>query len=126
MSKGKILVMDDEKFLLEVVCSMLDMMEYDVEDAAEGLEAVEKYKKAKDSGAPFDLLILDINVPNGIGAKATLEKLIEIDPDVKAIVTSGDPTDTVMENYKDNGFAGSLSKPFKVEEMEQALQDVLG
>ncbi len=62
------------------------------------------YKKAHDEGQPFDLLILDLTIPGGLGGKEVMKRLLQIDPDVKAVVSSGYANDPVMSSYKDYGF----------------------
>ena len=98
--KGRILVMDDEDMVRKVVLKMLDVAGYDVELAENGTVAIELYKKAKASNNKFDLVVMDLTIPGGMGGKEAIRKLIDIDPDVKAIVSSGYSTDPVMSDYQ--------------------------
>jgi PAS domain S-box-containing protein len=123
--QGRILIMDDEKMIREVASSMLKQIGYDVDTAADGHEAIEMYKKSLESGNRFDALIVDLTIPGGIGGKETIEKLIEIDPQVKAIVSSGYSSDPIMAHYQKYGFCGIISKPYKISELGKLLQNVL-
>jgi PAS domain S-box-containing protein len=123
--RGKILVMDDEMALRNLTRSMLNRAGYEVETAADGNEAVQSYKSALDSGKPFDAVIMDLTVPGGMGGKKTIERLLEIDTGVKAIVFSGYATDPIMADYKRYGFKGVITKPFRIEQLTKTLRDVL-
>ncbi len=123
--KGKILVMDDEELVRKVVGEMLVFLGYEVEFAKEGIEAIELYKKAKAQGQPFDAIIMDLTIPKGMGGKETINKLLEIDPTVKAIVSSGYSTDPVMTEFTKYGFKGFIIKPFKIKELGEVLYRVI-
>lgn len=122
---GKILVVDDEKMVRDVTGNMLNLIGYESESAGDGAEAVEVYKKAKESQQSFDAIILDLTIPGTIGGKETIKKLMEIDPEVKAIVCSGYSNDPVMANFREYGFSGFLVKPYKVEELNEILQRII-
>jgi PAS domain S-box-containing protein len=123
--EGKILIMDDEKIVRKAVGGMLRSLGYTVELAEKGEEAIAKYKEAKNAKKSFDAVILDLTVPGGLGGKKTMEKLLQIDPDVKAIVSSGYSTDPVMANYEKHGFKAVVAKPFDMEELNKAIEKVL-
>ena len=125
MGKGRILVMDDEEAVREVAGNMLKFLGYKVEFARDGTEAIELYKKAKESEEPFDAVILDLTVPGGMGGKEAIQKLLEIDPKVKAIVSSGYSIDPIMSNFKKYGFRGVVAKPYKVKELSEMLYKIL-
>jgi PAS domain S-box-containing protein len=121
---GKILVMDDDEAVLQVSSKMLQRLGYRVETAAEGNEAVAKYQAAMAAGAPFDAVLLDLVVAGGMGGRETLETLKEIDPPVKAVVASGYSDDPVMGQYAKHGFGAMISKPYRLEDLEAALDAV--
>ena len=123
--KGKILLMDDEEPVREVGGEMLEGLGYEVEFTKDGAEAIELYKKAKESAQPFDAIIVDLTVPGRIGGKEAVEKLIEIDPEVKAIVSSGYSTDPIMADFRKYGFSGVIAKPYKLNELGEALHKVI-
>jgi PAS domain S-box-containing protein len=118
---GKVLLMDDEDVVLEVVGEMLKTIGYDVEFAKDGSKVIETYKKAKDFGEPFDIVIMDLTIPGGMGGKEAIQKLIEIDPEIKAIVSSGYSTDPVMAEYKKYGFCDVVAKPYTIEKLSSSL-----
>ncbi len=125
--KARILVMDDEKGVREVAGRMLRHVGYrDIEFAADGAEAIKLYKAAMESGNPFTVAILDLTIPGGMGGKMTVKKLHKIDPGVKAIVSSGYVDDSVIAKYREHGFSGIVAKPYTIEELRKALQDVIG
>lgn len=122
---GKILVMDDEDFLRDTVGDMLKYLGYEVKFSKDGVDAIEQYKKARKSGKPFDAVILDLTIPGGMGGKEAIEKLIEIDEGVKAVISSGYPEDPIISNYRDYGFLGVASKPYTIEQLSKVLHDIL-
>ncbi len=122
---GKILVMDDEKSVRDTVFKMLTHMGYDVESAKDGDEAINLYEKARSSGTPFGAVIMDLTIRGGMGGSETIRKLIEIDPDVKAIVSSGYSTNKIMANYEQYGFCGVISKPYDIERLSELLSRIL-
>jgi len=122
---GKILIMDDEEIIREVAGEMLKHFGYEVEFAKDGAEALEKYANAMKSGTSFDAVIMDLTIPGGMGGKEAVKKLIEIDPDVKAIVSSGYSSDPVITNFRQHGFAGIITKPYQVSELNEQIKNVL-
>ena len=124
--KGRILVMDDEEMLRNLTEQMLSRFGYEATAARDGVEAVELYKKAMDSGAPFEAVILDITVQGGMGGKLAIKKLLEIDPDVKAIATTGYSEDPVMSHWWQFGFKGVMAKPYLKEDLKVTLRKALG
>ncbi len=122
---GKILVMDDEKTVRMTVQKMLSHMGYEVETARDGTEALETYQKYRENGSPFDAVIMDLTIRGGMGGSEAIKKLVEIDPEVKAIVSSGYSTDTVMSNYDEYGFCGVISKPYDMQNLSILLNRIL-
>ena len=123
--KGKILIVDDEEIVREVTGEMLRTMGYDVEFANDGEVAVRLYKEAQHAKAPFHVVIMDLTIPGGTGGKEAMAKLLETDPNVKAIVSSGYSQDPVMAHFRDYGFSGVVSKPYKLLELGKTLHHVL-
>ena len=121
----KVLLMDDEEMIRHVAGLMLSRLGHDAEFAKDGVEAIELYKKAKESGKPFDAVILDLTNEFGMGGKETIVKLLEVDPDVKAIISSGYSIDPVITNFRQYGFSGSLAKPYTGKELSHILDEVL-
>jgi PAS domain S-box-containing protein len=123
--KGKILVMDDEEVVRDVIGDLLAILGYEVEFAEDGSKVIELYKKAEESKAPYDAVIMDLTVPGGMGGKESIQELIQIDPEVKAIVSSGYSNDPVMANFRKHGFSGVVAKPFKIEELSKVLHQAI-
>jgi len=123
--KGKILVMDDAKSVRDVTGAMLTHIGYDVEFAREGREAIALYRGAKESNDPFDAVILDLSVQGGMGGKEAIQLLVEVDPQVKAIISSGFSGDPIMSEYQEYGFKTAILKPYKMEELEQVLERLI-
>ncbi|MDO9289143.1 MAG: PAS domain S-box protein [Thermodesulfovibrionales bacterium] len=123
--KGKVLVMDDDDIVRLVVGRMLGQCGYEAEFAEDGEGAIELYKKAKESGAPFDAVIIDLIIPAGMGGKEAIKKLIEIDPAIRAIVSSGYSDDPVMSNFKEYGFKDAMAKPYEIADLRQMLHKVI-
>ncbi|MFI5330499.1 MAG: PAS domain S-box protein [Desulfobaccales bacterium] len=125
LGQGKVLVLDDDEKIRQILCRMLDRLGYESDSASEGSQAIEKFVKAQESGQPFDAVILDLTVPGGMGGKETIEKLLKIDHQVKAIVSSGYSDDPIMANFKECGFSGVLAKPYKVVDLSKILKKVI-
>ncbi len=118
----RILVMDDEEVIRDMVGHLLQSLGYHVTTAQDGLQAIDLYINAGKSDQPFDMLILDLTIKSGIGGVETLKILREIDHQVKAIIFSGYMDDPVIENYSQYGFLGALTKPFRREELKKVLE----
>jgi two-component system cell cycle sensor histidine kinase/response regulator CckA len=124
--KGKkVLLMDDEIHITELIGEMLKEKNFQVETAKNGTEVLELYKNAQQTGQPFDLVIMDLTVPGEMGGREAISHLRKIDPAVKAIVSSGYSNDPVMSDCKSFGFCGMVSKPYKIEELCQEINRVL-
>lgn len=121
----KILIMDDEEMLSESIASLLGLMGYTVETASDGVEAIELYKKAKGGGRPFDVVVMDLTIPGGMGGKEAIKRLRGIDSDVKAVVSSGYSSDSVMADFASHGFNGVVVKPYRIEELIETLNKVI-
>ena len=114
---AKVLVMDDEEFILEVVREILQSNGFTVETAVDGEEAIAKHKNAMDSDRPFAAVILDLTIPGGLGGKEAVSKILETDPDVYTIVSSGYSGDPVLAHYADFGFKAFLTKPYSKKDL---------
>lgn len=123
--KGKVLLMDDEQIILDVTSEILTFLKYDVMSAKDGLAAADLYRKEKDAGSPFDIVILDLSVPGGLGGKETIELLRKVDPAVKAVISSGYSNDPVVEDFSHYGFCERLTKPYNINAMKNLLENVI-
>ncbi len=125
VSKGKVLIMDDEAIIRIAVGRALMRMGYDVEYATDGEEAIELYTKAREENRAFDLVIMDLTVPGGMGGREAIKRLRDIDPDVRAVVSSGYSNDPVMSEFTNYGFRGVVSKPYTIEDLAETLHKVI-
>ncbi len=125
LGEGKILIMDDEEMVRNSLGEIISIIGYDVAFARDGKEAMALYEKAMKSSDPFCAVILDLTVPGGMGGKEALQRLREIDPDVKAIVSSGYSKDPVMARFSEYGFLGVIFKPYRHEDLTGTLRNVL-
>ena len=117
--------MDDEQILLDVTNEVLKFLNYDGMFAKDGLTAIDLYKREKIAGSPFDIVILDLSVPTGMGGKETIEELRKFDPAVKAIISSGYSNDPVVQNFSQYGFCGKLTKPYKINDLKNILEQLM-
>ncbi|MBI4377685.1 MAG: response regulator, partial [Nitrospinae bacterium] len=123
--KGRVLVMDDEEMIGNLTREILSETGYDVELCRDGEGAIDVYWKAKESGRPFDAVIMDLTIPNGMGGGEAIKRLLKIDPDVRVIVSSGYSSDPIMSDYKTYGFKGVIAKPYDVQELSRIVSDVI-
>lgn len=123
---GKILIMDDQEPILKMVSRMLGRMGYEIVTTLDGSEAVETYSEAYEAGDFFDMVILDLTVPGGMGGAKTVIELLKIDPEVKAVVSSGYSNDPIMSKYQDYGFCGVVPKPYTKAQLSEVLNRILG
>ncbi len=122
---GKVLVMDDEEAIRDVAQTMLVGLGYEADTARDGQEAVDKFTTAIGAGSPFDLVIMDLTIKGGMGGLETLGRLREIEPSVRAVVSSGYSNDPVMADFRTHGFTGVLIKPYRVGNMAEVVEAVL-
>jgi PAS domain S-box-containing protein len=122
---GTVLVMDDEADVRETTGKVLSRLGYHVQYARDGEEALKQYKASLNAGKPFDLVIMDLTVPGAMGGKEAIQQLIQIDPRVKAIVSSGYSNDPVMADFRSYGFAGVVKKPYRLRELSEEVLRVL-
>lgn len=123
--KGRILVMDDMEAMMMVAGEILTVLGYNVEYSTNGNEAIDAYKAAKEAGNPFDACVFDLTVPGGMGGEEAANILIEYDPKLVAIASSGYTTSNVMSDYKNSSFKAVVPKPYRIKEMSDALHNLL-
>ena len=121
---GRILLMDDDDLIREITSLMLMRLGYDSELSQEGAEAINLYERAMNSVHPFSAVIVDLKVKSGLDGLDTIKGLKVMDPQVKAIVSSGSTNDPVMKRFKEYGFQGVLPKPYKMKDIEDALYKI--
>ena len=122
---GRILLMDDEEPIRKVGGRMLSRLGLAVETAADGAAAVEVFRAALGEGRPFDVVMLDLTVPGGMGGLEALRRMRELDPGVRAVVSSGYSNDMAMGEYRAHGFVGMIAKPYRIDDCANTLGEVL-
>jgi len=121
----KILVMDDDREIRNLLTEMLGFFGHEATAAEDGVETISLYTSAYEAGEKFDLVIMDLTVPGGMGGKETIKRLLELDPDVTAIVSSGYSNDPVLSRYREHGFKGFIPKPYQLEELKSVIEKVM-
>ncbi len=119
---ARVLVMDDEDVIRRVAGRMLALAGHEAVFAADGAEAVRAYVAARQAGRPFDIVIFDLTVPGGMGGKDALQELLKVDPDIRALASSGYSSDPVMANPRAYGFRTSLPKPYDIPDLMRAVE----
>lgn len=114
--------MDDEKTIRNLVCNLIKMQGHQCCEAADGLEAIEQFRQARLSGAPFDLVLMDLTIPDGMGGVQAVRELLQIDPAAKVVVTSGAGSDHILSNYNLYGFYRALNKPFRIVDLQNLIE----
>jgi len=122
---ARILVMDDEQPLCDIIKDLLEGVGYKVETVKNGSLALDRYRQALDAGKPYDLVILDLTIPGGIGGKEVVKQILALHPQAKVIVSSGYAADPIMANYQDYGFKGVATKPYNLDALEDLVKVVL-
>jgi len=120
----RVLIMDDEDFIQSIFKSICQSLGYDVEVVSNGKEMIDAVEKSVKLSNPFFCIFMDLNIHGHKDGKDFIQQLLKIDSQVKAIITSGDSTDPVMENYKQYGFVAALEKPFKLDDIENLLETI--
>jgi two-component system cell cycle sensor histidine kinase/response regulator CckA len=121
---GRILVMDDEESVRQIAGKIARALGYDVAFASDGREAIACWQQARETGRNFDLAIMDLTIPGGMGGREAIHELLAIDPDAKVVVSSGYSRDPVLANFRDYGFRDVLAKPYTVADMGRVLASI--
>ncbi len=122
---AKILVMDDEEQIRKLALDMISLIGFEAEAVSDGQEAIEKYKKSLDENSPFDVIIMDLTIPGGMGGAEAIKHILKINPEAKIIVSSGYSSGESLSNYKDLGFKTMIAKPYTIEKLQEILTAVL-
>ncbi|WP_165849273.1 CHASE4 domain-containing protein [Candidatus Cryosericum septentrionale] len=120
---GRLLVMDDEQTVADVTCAMARRLGYETTAVPDGEAALTAYAQAVTEQHPFDLVIMDLTVPGGMGGREAVQRLHELYPDARVIVSSGYSDDASIAEYAQRGFIASLSKPYTMEQLERVLRE---
>jgi CheY-like chemotaxis protein len=123
--RGRVLVMDDEANIRELLLAVLGKEGYDVTAVRDGTGALEEWDRARQAGVPFDIVLMDLTIPGGMGGREAVRRLKALDPGARAIVSSGYSTDPVMSRYRDEGFDGVVAKPYRLDDLLFEVERVL-
>lgn len=117
--------MDDEEAIRMLCARILERNGFSVAAADEGNETLRLYQEAHDAGQPFQLVILDLTIPGGMGGEETLKELRKINPSVRAIVSSGYSNSDILEQPAFRGICGLITKPYDRNDLLVAVQEAL-
>lgn len=122
---GRIMIMDDDKMIRDLLGNMLESFGYETLFAKSGEEAIKLYQQAKKNNAPIAAIIMDLTIPGGMGGKEAVQEIHKLDPGAKVIVSSGYSNDPVLSDYSKYGFCAAMIKPFKLLELQEILNKIL-
>lgn len=124
--RGKILIMDDDEIIRSAMGNLLENIGYQVKTCGDGWEVLSIYEEALKEKNPFDAVILDLIVSDGLGGMKTMRKLLDIDPEAKGIVSSGFSGEINLSEYQKYGFLSVIEKPYKIERLDEILVRIIG
>ncbi|MFI5295614.1 MAG: response regulator, partial [Thermodesulfovibrionales bacterium] len=125
LRKGRILLMDDEDIVRNIAGVMIRSLGHEVELVENGKDAIDKYRESMRSGRQFDIVIMDLTIRGGMGGEEAIKVLLEIDPDIKAIVSSGYTESSAISEYGALGFKACLTKPYDIVSLNGTLNSLL-
>jgi two-component system, cell cycle sensor histidine kinase and response regulator CckA len=123
--KGRILVLDDDQAVREVIGQMVGILGYEAAYASDGEEAIGMYLQERASRQGFAAIIADLTIPGGMGGKETVSRLLDLDPQIKVVVSSGYNDDPVMADFRSYGFIAALPKPVGMAQLSKTLMEIL-
>ncbi len=121
VENAHILLMDDEKPICLATGAMLEELGHRVVITHDGQQAIDAFCRARQAGTAFDLVIMDLTIPGGMGGKEAVTEILKIDQNACVVVSSGYADDPVMANYRDYGFGGVIAKPYTLNKLAAAL-----
>ena len=121
----KVLVMDDDELVRDIATEMLTHLGCEIVPALNGEEAVDLFRQAKSNGHPFDLVIMDLTIPGGMGGQEAVTHVLKEDSAAKVVVASGYSTNPVLANYRDYGFSAAIAKPFQIKDLAEVIKGLL-
>jgi len=121
----KVLIMDDEEVICEMLTEMIEMLGYEVDFVLDGEHAIDKYQDAIKNDEPFNIVIMDLTIPGGMGGKEAVKKILEINENAKVIVSSGYTSNSALAEYKSFGFIDIIGKPYTMPKLKETLNRVL-
>ena len=125
LTSVRILLLEDDSMVRDLLRRALEKARFEVIETADGKDTLRLYQEAMQQGRPYDLVILDLTIPDGMCGRETMLHLRRIDPQILAIVSSGYRDDPVMKDCAAYGFAAALPKPYQVEGLLQIVNSAL-
>ena len=123
--QARILVLEDEPLVRQIMVRTLESLGHHIVETVDGTETVARYLEAFESGQPFDLVITDLSIPNGMGGVKAIAEIRQTDPEVVAIVSSGYSDDPAMADPEKYGYAAVLPKPYQPNELTNLVDLIL-
>lgn len=117
--------MDDEEPILDVMEKLLIRKGFAVSTVRDGKEAVSVYKHALESGKRFDVVVMDLTIPGGIGGKEAILELKALDPEIVAVASSGYSNDPIMADHAAFGFSAILPKPYNIRDLVELVRSLI-
>jgi len=124
-TKGVILVMDDDASFCEVMKEILTELGYNSTFVNSGEKAIASYKQSHQMKKPFDLVILDLKMDKGINGEETANRLLQINPKIKIVISSGFSNLSIITDYRKHGIKAVLLKPYNVNKLKKLLNEII-
>jgi len=124
-NKINILILEDEDIVGDIARQMLIYLGYDVVLVKDGMEAVSQYISRINCGERFDVVIMDLTIPGGMGGQNAVSEILAVDPNAKVIVSSGYSNDPIMVHCKEYGFSAAIAKPFDLQSLKRIVETLL-
>jgi DNA-binding NtrC family response regulator len=122
---GKVLLIDDEQIILHATSKMLVNLGYEPEAINSYLGAIDLYKNAYENQDSFDVVIMDLVIPDQIDALEAVKRIKKIDKNAHIILSTGFSEDPIIDNHKKNGFASVIKKPYGIRDLDNILNNVI-
>ncbi|MCG8458253.1 MAG: ATP-binding protein [Holophagales bacterium] len=123
--RGRVLVLDDEHSILALLSAALKRLGFEAVTATDGRVAIEACEAALEAGQPFQLAILDLLIPGGMGGVETAAELARIQPSLLLVASSGYARNPALVDYADYGFHQVLVKPYRISDLASLLDELL-
>lgn len=117
----RVLVLDDEEAIRKAVRSALEGVDFQVDEAEDAVHAIERFREALEKDRPYDVVLIDLSLPGGLGGEDTLYELQKLDPSVRAVALSGSIGAEDDRTYLRRGFSGVVPKPFDLAKLRSAV-----
>ena len=122
---GSILIMDDDELVSNTLRSILQKIGFLVDISRDGNETVKKCDDAIKNKRPYDIIIMDLTIPGGMGGEETMKQTKKTHPNLKVIVSSGYSNNPILANFRELGFSGMLKKPYTITNVQKVISEVL-